>query len=220
MGESALSRAIVFESARVARAVKAEDPWRSMTADLADSLTRSANECLDQLRSASDPVLRDQLRSLRGTALSCLEDVRVAREAVERANLEADGLLEDLRRLARRFAAESGIDVDLRTPRSDPALAPEIAWVIHSVADEALEGLVKLSRATGVVLTLASSERGVTVAIRDDGVGLIARQGRGWRASPLAALRTIRRLVEPMRGSARLWSLRPRGLVLTADIPT
>ena len=191
-----------------------------MTAELADSLTESANECLDQLLATRDPVLAEQLRSLRGTALNCLEDVRAARETVERATLERDGLFRDLRSLARRFAAASGIDIDLRLPRREPHLAPEMAWAIHSVADEALEGLALRSRATGVVLTLASSASDVVLTMRDDGVGLITRQGRGWRASPLTAFRTIRRAVEPLRGSARLWTLRPRGLLLAAELPT
>jgi signal transduction histidine kinase len=220
MNDSPLARPLVFEGRILPAPVGGgDDRWRSLVAELADSLTGAAIECHDQLRKTSDPVLGRQLQALRSTAILCLEDLNAMRETVDRVSLTADGLFSDLRRLARRFAFGSGIDVALRLPRREQPLPGEVAWAVHTVVDEALDGLARLSRATGVVLTVASSERAVLVTMRDDGVSLITRQGRGWRTSPHAALRAIRRAVEPFRGSARLWPLRPRGLMLRAEVP-
>jgi len=221
MRDPVLAEAVVFEGINVPRGTPADaDRWRSLVTEMADSLTRSAMECHDQLQATTDANLRRQLLALRRTALRCLDEVRAARESVDRAALEARGLPADLRDMARRFATSSGIDVDLRVPKNVPEASPEIAWALHSIADEAFDGLLRLSRATGVVLTLASTERRLVLTMRDDGVGLISRQGRGWRASPLVAFRTIKRIVEPFPGSARLWSLRPRGILLAAELQT
>jgi len=194
--------------------------WRDLFDSLGDSLNRAAIEAQEMILSAPDPAVADELRVVRRRSLDSMDDLRAARAAIERARVRESGLFAGLRALARRFSETSGIYADLRLPRLEPSPTSDVAWAIYSVADEAFEGLIRRSRATGVVLTLVGCQGELRFTIRDDGVGLAARQGFGWRASPLASLRAISRTLEALGGRAQVSAnIRPRGLLLRAEVP-
>jgi len=87
------------------------------------------------------------------------------------------------------------------------------------VVREALDNLERDARATGVVVTLARKDGDVELVIRDDGVGLVARQGPGGRSSPHFGIRAMTRCLEQVGGRVRVTPAKPRGLTIRATAP-
>jgi signal transduction histidine kinase len=196
-----------------------ERVWRQLEKTLGESLTRIARDSHDALFDARDPELSELLRSVRKSAIEGLQDLQSVREAIDRETLREQGLTTSLRTLAHRFQATTGIFTELRLPRDVPAVSDEAEWALHVVTEEALEGLARRSRATGVLLDLRASEDEITLAVRDDGIGLMARQGAGWRATPHVTVRAMTRAVEYVGGSVDVTTVRPRGILVRAVVP-
>lgn len=160
-----------------------------------------------------------QILEIRQRAVEGLEDLQAARDARARDRLRMRRLMPGLRELTQRFQAQTRILTELRTPTREPALPEDVAWALYSVAEEALYGLERRSRATGIVIIVGGGSEEISLSIRDDGVGLLARQGAGWRASPHAAVRAMSRTMEAVGGEVSISSARPRGLLVRAVIP-
>lgn len=194
--------------------------WLALWDSIGETLAGIARDSQDALlQENAPPEAADRLRALRRKALDGLEDLKVGKAAADRMGLRKRGLCDQLRAMGRRFAEGSGIPTDMRLPRGDPEITEEAAAAILTVADEALEGLVRRSRATGVVLELGTNDERILLTVRDDGVSLLARQGPNWRASPHASLRGISRALEQVRGTVSVAAVRPRGIVVRASIP-
>jgi signal transduction histidine kinase len=128
------------------------------------------------------------------------------------------GFLPSIKALVGRFMVTTGIGVDLRAPHV-PALAGDVEAALFWVVREALANLERDARATGVVITLADLDGDVELVIRDDGVGLSARQGPGARSSPHFALRAMKRCLEEIGGTLQMTRASPRGLLIRAMAP-
>ncbi len=124
-----------------------------------------------------------------------------------------------LRDLARGFQAQTRILTELRAPRFDLPIPEEVASALCNVAGEALDGLERLSRATGIVMILRAGRDRISLSIRDDGVGLLARQDAGPGPSPHTAIRAMRRTMEGVGGAVTFVPARPRGLLVQVDVP-
>lgn len=171
------------------------------------------------LARTDDPRAIEDFLAIRRRAVEGLEDLQAARDAIAREHLRAGKLVRGLRELTRRFQIQTRILTELRLPTGEPAPIDEVAWALYAVADEALESLERRSRATGVVLILQERNDEISLSIRDDGVGLLARQDTAWRTSPHAAIRKMRRSMEGVGGVVNVTSVRPRGLLVRAMVP-
>jgi two-component system, NarL family, sensor kinase len=127
--------------------------------------------------------------------------------------------MKGLRDLARGFQAQTRILTEFRTPLFDGPLPDDVASALYKVAGEALEGLERLSRATGVVMILRAGRDMISLSIRDDGVGLLARQGSARGPSPHTTIREMRRTVEAIGGAVTFEAARPRGLEVQVNVP-
>jgi signal transduction histidine kinase len=120
---------------------------RAMTRKPPADLPGLARELADGLKDASDE-LREVSRGIHPTVLT-----------------EA-GLGPALRALARRSTVPIEVDV-----RLDARLAEEIEAAAYYIASEALTNVAKHARANVVHLMAAHDEGGVTLEVRDDGIG-------------------------------------------------
>ena len=171
------------------------------------------------LGEVDDPRLTDRILAIRRRAIEGLEDLKAARDARARDQLRARRLTRSLRELTARFQAQTRILAELRAPTPEPAIPDEIAWALYAVAEEALHGLERRSRATGIVMVVQANGDEISLSIRDDGVGLLARQGTDWRSSPHTAVRIMKRSLEAVGGVLSVTAAQPRGLLLRAVIP-
>jgi signal transduction histidine kinase len=115
-----------------------------------------------------------RLAAIEDTARENLAEARALVAAFTPVALSEATLTEVLRRQAERFAAETGVDVQvsLDLPDSDVAALPQAQQVVLlRSAQEALANIRKHAGATQVRITLGLSDGRVWIEIRDDGSG-------------------------------------------------
>lgn len=171
-------------------------------------------------RAAGGPSsrVRDPEVSLLEDVLEGIHDRAVAGGARPQWPAARIGFLPSVRALIRRFAWTTGIGVDLREGPT-PALSGDVETALYWVVREALDNLERDARATGVVVMIRRLKSVVELVIRDDGVGLVARQGPGGRTSPHFGIRAMTRCLEQVGGRLEIDRAKPRGLLIRATVP-
>ena len=115
--------------------------------------------------------LRDDLAGLREAARHGAEEVRQIAQRLRPEALDELGLQSALLALATGVAERAGLNVR-RTLDAGVSLTPEQELVIYRVAQESLTNVVRHAGAERVELSLQGNGDGVTLTVRDDGVGL------------------------------------------------
>lgn len=119
-------------------------------------------------------ALRADIVALREGARDAAEEVRLIAQRLRPEALDELGLQSALLALCTTVGERAGLKVDRRLERDVP-LTSEEELVIYRVAQESLTNVVRHARASHVTLTFGSStDRGVVLVVRDDGVGLSA----------------------------------------------
>jgi signal transduction histidine kinase len=128
------------------------------------------------------------------------------------------GLEPALRALAGGFTLATGVDCELRLPASlrIPSMTQTaLYWAVR----EALAKVERHARATGIVVDLTQRDGRLELAIRDDGVGLVARQGPDGRTPLHFGIRSMARCLEAVGGRLQLFRAQPRGLLIRGSVP-
>ena len=158
-----------------------------------------------------------RLAAIEDTARENLAEARALVAAFTPVALSEATLTEVLRRQAERFAAETGVDVQvsLDLPDEEVAALPQGQQVVLlRSAQEALANVRKHAGATQVQITLGISDGGVWIEIRDDGSGFTP--GASDSGFGLAAMRGR---VEESGGSVQVESEPGRGTRVQVLIP-
>jgi signal transduction histidine kinase len=137
--------------------------------------------------------------------------------------VQRDGLAAALREHVEGLAVD-GLAVDLdATDYRRQALAYEEA--LYRIAQEALNNVVKHSRARHVTIRLTLDAGGVRLTVADDGAGFrqpagpAGRPGRGGRGSGGFGLRTMRERAETLGGTTEVRTAPGRGTTVEVVLP-
>lgn len=115
-----------------------------------------------------DPVRAgERLRELRSMVEGAIEEVRRFSRALRPLYLEELGLVPALEMLAREAGATFHVTGDHRHLPAEKELA------LYRVAQAALNNALRHAHARSVAVELAFAEEGVTLRVRDDGVGFV-----------------------------------------------
>ena len=115
--------------------------------------------------------LRDAIAELRESARHGAEEVREIAQRLRPEALDELGLQSALLALATGVAERAGLTVE-RALDASVSLTPEQELVIYRVAQESLTNVVRHANAEHVELSLRGDGDGVTLTVRDDGIGL------------------------------------------------
>jgi signal transduction histidine kinase len=158
-----------------------------------------------------------RLAAIEDTARENLAEARALVAAFTPVALSEATLAEVLRRQGERFAAETGVDVQvlLDLPDEEVAALPQGQQVVLlRAAQEALANVRKHAGATQVLITLGISDGRVWIEIKDDGSGFTPGSAAG--GFGLAAMRGR---VEESGGSVQVESAPGRGTRVQVLIP-
>jgi signal transduction histidine kinase len=178
-------------------------------ADLARELHDSAAQTLAALllelkalaNDLTDPGLLKRLEHLRRILGDVLDEVKTIAQTVHPRVLDDLGLLAGLKLLAREAEARSTVNVSVHGESEDNLPAAQRS-VLYRVAQEALNNVVKHSRATEALVVLKTHENMVYLTIEDNGVGI---QPGPVRANTLG-LTSMRERVEQLGGTIEITS--------------
>lgn len=173
----------------------------------------------DILCEVTDPALVERLESLRALASRGVAEVRSAVYALSVLHVREHGFVPSLRVLVEEFQQATGVGADLRIHGGVPCLGEAVERALHRMAHEALAGVERHARATGVVVSLSVVEGAAELSIRDDGVGLDQRLVPGWQGFSHVGLRAVAKAIEEVGGGFTLLPVDPRGLHARARVP-
>ena len=115
--------------------------------------------------------MRDDIAGLREAARHGAEEVRQIAQRLRPEALDELGLQSALLALCTEVANGAGLDMK-RTLDPSVSLTPEQELVIYRVSQESLTNVVRHANAQRVELSLQRDSDGVTLVVRDDGIGL------------------------------------------------
>jgi two-component system sensor histidine kinase UhpB len=170
---------------------------------------------------ASDlPIQPRQLISnLRDLAAQTLDEVRKLALELRPAVLDDLGLVAALRQYVRSIEERAGLTSHLTVigfdETSDERLPPQVETALFRIAQEALTNAIRHARASSVQVRLRRSESGVTLEVRDDGVGLGAAPSSEGEHLGMFGMRERARL---LGGSFVATPVSPRGTLIQVQV--
>lgn len=122
-------------------------------------------------RLVGDSGSRSTLSELGALAEQTIENLRRLTHALRPIYLEDLGLVPALQMLAREAGQSKGLEIQFRQAGRPRRLSPDAELALYRIAQEALNNVVRHSRATRAELEVDYQEGEVRVQITDNGVG-------------------------------------------------
>ena len=179
-------------------------------------------EAADATLSMSAEPIRTHVSRARETARACLREARRLVLALRPEPLEDASLPEALRRVAAKWAEETGVPADLAVTGEPVVLHPEAEVTLLRAAQEALTNVRKHARAHQVNVTLSYMGDQITLDVHDDGVGFdLAAMGNGTAcpAVPGIGLAAMAERAAQLGGAVTVESAPGRGTTVAVSIP-
>ncbi|MHB8779758.1 MAG: GAF domain-containing sensor histidine kinase [Candidatus Geothermincolia bacterium] len=167
-----------------------------------------------------DPALAvEEIEDIREKARESLSELRNIISDLRPSSLEILGLQETLRRYTEKFEEETGIITNANLEEIK-GLEPQAELAVFRIFQEALANVRKHAQAREVTIDSTKAEGGLTMIIRDNGVGfnpsrIEDHQSRGERLGLLA----MRERAELLGGNLEIESLSGYGTTVTIRLP-
>jgi signal transduction histidine kinase len=191
----------------------ADDTRRRLERDLHDGIQQRLVSLALKARAIATTApqhaadIQGELSLLADGLGAALDELREISHGIHPAILSADGLGPALRTLARRSAVPVELKLNL-----DARLEEHLEAAAYYVASEALTNAAKHARASFVDIRVDSRDGGLTLSVRDDGVGgADPRRGSG--------LIGLKDRVEALGGTISVLSPPSRGTSLHVEFP-
>jgi PAS domain S-box-containing protein len=134
--------------------------------------------------------------------------------------LDDQGLVAALRWWLQEQAARAGFDPRLRAPESLAPLPHDVETTCFRIAQEAIANAAKHAHARTVEVTMERGDRGVEVAVWDDGVGFaIAETEAKWRRGPTLGILGMRERAQLCGGELSIESQPGAGTTVRLRVP-
>ena len=117
---------------------------------------------------------RQSLKELETLAEQTIENLRRLTRALRPIYLEDLGLVTALEMLTREISQSNPLTVEFQRTGNERRLSREVELSLYRIAQEALNNVVKHSRATHADLSIRYSGSEVTLVIKDNGNGFVA----------------------------------------------
>lgn len=162
--EEARQRAVVEERTRLAREL------HDSVAQMLYGVTLYAEATSRQLVAGDVALATEQLRVLRQMSEDALREMRLLVFELRPSVLHQEGLVGALQARLEAVEGRGGLTTEFNA-EGIGRLSVEVEEGIYGIAQEALNNVLKHSRAHHVVVNLRQDARGVVLEVSDDGVG-------------------------------------------------
>ncbi|HSG41858.1 MAG TPA: sensor histidine kinase [Anaerolineales bacterium] len=146
--------------------------------DLHDSVTQSlysltlfAEAAADELSAGELDTVGNHLKELRQTSRQALQEMRLMIFELRPPELEKKGLTLALQERLEAVESRAGIETSIQVNFTE-RLNPKLELGLYSIAREAMNNILKHSKATKVNITLNKENEKLILEIRDNGIGL------------------------------------------------
>lgn len=156
------------------------------------------------------PTVREELVRL-------TDDVHALSYQLHPSILDYLGLVEALRTEADRFSRREAIAVDLQLDYIPSSLPPVTALGLYRITQEALFNIARHAKATQVQIALKRSTTGLSLSVRDNGIGFDAARRQ---LRPSLGLTGMRERANLVGGSIEIESQPGAGTIVRVQLPT
>jgi len=203
------------------RLIRAQEEERALLArELHDDVTqRLAVLAIDAGRceiGAPGGAQAETMKALREGLVRLSEDIHSLAYQLHPSVLEELGLADALRAECERRGRRSQVDLSLDLAPPPAVVARDAALCLYRVAQEALNNVVRHSRARAASVVLRPMDGGLLLAVRDDGVGFDPADPKQGRSLGLASMRERLRLAN---GTLDIESTPGHGTTIVAWVP-
>ncbi len=177
-------------------------------------------ERLENQISGEEIELKEKLVTTRKLAQQSLANLRMIVYGLRPTILDDLGLVPAIRWYARTNLEEAGIMVELHTNGEVEPLSPQLKSTLFRIAQEAINNIVKHSKAKQVEIKLTQCEKNIQLEVQDDGEGFdltIVRQ-EALRLQHLGLL-GIQERAELAGGEVQLSSVPGSGTHILVKVP-
>jgi two-component system sensor histidine kinase UhpB len=166
------------------------------------------------------PTAANHLEAASNLMTDCLNEVRNLAHHLRPLPIEQSGLTDCLETLVQEVAESSAIHFERRFEKVDDLFPGEQATVVYRIVQEALNNLVKHSRATSASVTVERDLHCVRLKIQDNGKGFDKATVIGpHRIRSGIGLTSIDERVRMLGGSLDIRTGPAQGTVLQIEIP-
>jgi signal transduction histidine kinase len=196
---------------------------RRISRDLHDDINqRLATLSMELRRIEKDPSnnpepLRDGIRRVSDGLAAVSADVRQMAYRFHPSILDDLGLLKAVRRLVDEFSERTGISSSFVYKDPMGTLPPDVTICIYRVVQECLSNIFQHARASQVEVELIGESDGISLSVRDNGVGFDLPHGA--QMSGHLGLLSMKERVRMVKGTLELDSTPLQGTEIRVDIP-
>ncbi|HEX9658326.1 MAG TPA: two-component regulator propeller domain-containing protein [Bacteroidota bacterium] len=201
-----------------------ESERKRIAGELHDSLGQNIiiiknRAALAQQAGGDSAALQEQLDEISKTAGTTLDDMRKIAYNLRPLNLERFGLTDTIAQTVEDVGAAAGIQLTHDLANVDKLIPHDLEIHFFRIVQEALNNIVKHSHSSNGAVIVKSEAKGITLIVRDNGVGFDMRQTDLHRGDGGFGFEDIRQRAELMGGSLIINSSRGRGTLLTVSVP-
>jgi len=168
----------------------------------------------------SNQFVRNIFGNITNLLDNTISEIKVMSHNIRPLNLNELGLITVITSLCKTVSKESGIISHLQLPKEDPELTRELELCIYRVIQEALNNIIKHSKAMEFIVNLEIDDESITLIISDDGIGFkpTLLLNEKYISDGMGILNMQER-VERLNGSFHIDSSHNNGTVITIDFP-
>jgi signal transduction histidine kinase len=196
---------------------------RRISRDLHDDINQRLATLSMELRriekdtSNNPESLRDGIRRVSESLAAVSGDVRQMAYRFHPSILDDLGLLKAVRRLVDEFSERTGISSSFVHKDPMGTLPPDVTICIYRVVQECLSNIFQHARASQVEVELIGESDGVSLSVRDNGVGFDSLHGV--QMSGHLGLLSMKERVRIVKGTLEVDSTPLQGTEIRVDIP-
>lgn len=217
--------AIAIENARLfeaSRALSVVEERNRLARELHDAMTQNLFSLTLTAEAAAALVHTDPARAeaeidrVRALARDTQAELRSLIFELRPPQLEADGLIATVGKDLEVLGRAHGLKADLRVDGT-PELDSETEVELYRIVQEALNNAIRHARAQIIAVEVDASDGGITITVRDDGVGFDPG-ARAIRERRLG-LTSMRERAERLGGTFSVETAPEAGTVVRVDVP-
>jgi PAS domain S-box-containing protein len=205
---------------RLIEAHEEERTWiaRELHDDIAQRIALLAVELQHRDQQASAPVtdVRQSLQSVRKRVYDLGEDVQALSHRLHSSKLEYLGFVTAAKSFCHEVSEQRNVQIEFNHSGVLGTIPKEISLCLYRVLQEALQNAVKHSAAQNLTVEVHGTKEGISLAVRDSGIGFDWRDAMNRRGLGLISMRERLFLVN---GELSIQSEPDHGTTILARVP-
>ncbi len=164
--------------------------------------------------------VRKRLADTKQLLVHTLQEIRTLAFELRPSLLDHFGVQSAIKEYSKNYSERTNINVEVIGKNIDERFPPEVDILLYRCAQEALNNVVKHSKATNVTIEIAQEERGIQMRVSDNGIGFDVNEAFEENKNGISiGLFGMKERIALLNGSLKIHSERNKGSELKIFVP-